>query len=282
MLASGFSNAPLTRTLLTGVVVLSVLASITDTKYYLWIAVKPHLQENRQFWRLLTWQLCYTNSVEVLFAAMTLYQLRVIERLWGTRKFGVSTASAAERTETNTPTQSFLVSTLPYTTLVPPLLVALVLRPLSFGRIGYLPAGPTAIIFALLAQYHAAIPYLYKYQVSAAETGPSLMLTSKSTSYLLPAQLAFSQFPGSAVAALVGGVVGIAYRRELLPGGAARWRLPDMTGKRAERERFEGLRRRMEGDAANASGADTSSDATGNRRRRGFARSILDQFRAAY
>lgn len=89
MLASGFSNAPLSRTLLTSLVVLSVLASITDTKYYLWIAVKPHLQDHRQFWRLLTWQLCYTNSTEVLFGAMTLYQLRVIERLWGTRKLGV-------------------------------------------------------------------------------------------------------------------------------------------------------------------------------------------------
>ncbi|KAF2153847.1 hypothetical protein K461DRAFT_276896 [Myriangium duriaei CBS 260.36] len=264
MLASGFSNAPLSRTLLTAVVVLSIIASITDTKYYFWIAIKPHLNEYRQFWRLLTWQLCYTNSTEVLFAAMTLYQLRVIERLWGTRKFG-----------------SFLISTLPYTTLVPPLLVALILRPLTFGRLNYLPAGPTAVIFALLAQYHAAIPYLYKYQVSATEpAGPSLMLTSKSTSYLLPAQLALSQFPGSAIAALVGWIVGLAYRRELLPGGAARWRIPDVAGKRAERDRYEGLRRRMEGDAATASGTDVGN--TGNGRRRGVARAILDQFRGAF
>lgn len=270
MLASGFTNAPLSRTLLSAVVVLSVLASITDTKYYFWIAIKSHLFEHRQYWRMLTWQLCYTNSTEVLFAAMTLYQLRVIERLWGTRKFG-----------------SFLISTLPYTTLGPPLLIALVLRPLSFGRINYLPAGPTAIIFALLAQYHAAIPYLYKYQVSATDTmrpdaGTSLMLTSKSTSYLLPAQLALSQFPGSAIAALIGWVVGVAYRRELLPGGASRWRFPDMASKRAERDRYEGLRRRMEGDAATASGTDAGDAAAGHGRRRGVARAILDQFRGAF
>ena len=30
---------------------------------------------------------CYTNSTEVLFAALTLYHMRIIERLWGTRKF---------------------------------------------------------------------------------------------------------------------------------------------------------------------------------------------------
>ncbi|PNS16676.1 hypothetical protein CAC42_4640 [Sphaceloma murrayae] len=266
MLASGFSNAPISRTLLVCVVVSSILASLTDTKYYFWIAVKPHLRDYHQWWRLLTWQACYTNSTEVLFAAMTLYQLRIIERLWGTRKFG-----------------SFLLSTLPYTTLLPPLLLALLFRPLSFSRINYLPAGPTPIIFALLAQYHAAIPHLYKYQVSAspssADAFPStFMLTSKSTSYLLPAQLALSQFPGSAIGAAVGWFVGYAYRRELLPGAAA-WRLPDFEGKRAERERFEGLRRRMEGDAASASGVEAAG---GESRRRGVAGALLDQFRGAF
>lgn len=106
------------------------------------------------------------------------------------------------------------------------------------------------------------------------------MLTSKSTSYLLPAQLALSQFPGSAIGAVLGWCIGYAYRRELLPG-AASWRLPDWEGKRAERERFEGLRRRMEGDAASASGVDTGT-VNGGERRRGVARAILDQFRGAF
>ena len=33
--------------------------------------------------------MCYTNSTELLFATMTLYHLRIIERLWGERKFAV-------------------------------------------------------------------------------------------------------------------------------------------------------------------------------------------------
>lgn len=37
-------------------------------------------------------QICFTNSTEVLFAAVSLYNLRVIERLWGSRKFAVRTA----------------------------------------------------------------------------------------------------------------------------------------------------------------------------------------------
>jgi hypothetical protein len=91
MLASGFTNAPITQLLLLGVVGSAIIASLTDTKYFLWIEVRPHLLDYWQYWRLLTWQLAYTNSAEVLFAAMTFYQLRVIERLWGSRKFAVGT-----------------------------------------------------------------------------------------------------------------------------------------------------------------------------------------------
>lgn len=89
MLASGFTNAPVSQLLVFGIVASSFVASLTDAKYYFWIEVRPHLFDYWQFWRLLTWQLCYTNSTEVLFAAMTFYQLRVIERLWGSRKFAV-------------------------------------------------------------------------------------------------------------------------------------------------------------------------------------------------
>jgi len=100
MLASGFTNAPVSKALVVGVVLSSLLVTLTDTKFYFWIEVRPHLLEYRQFWRLLTWQLCYTNSTEVLFAAMTFYQLRVIERLWGSRKFAVCGTSCPEITLT--------------------------------------------------------------------------------------------------------------------------------------------------------------------------------------
>lgn len=90
MQTSGFGNAPVSRWLVILVIVASTLATITDTKILFWISVNPHLTTYRQYWRLLTWQVCYTNSTEVLFAALTLYQMRVIERLWGSRKFLVS------------------------------------------------------------------------------------------------------------------------------------------------------------------------------------------------
>lgn len=59
-------------------------------KHYAYILIDPHLLRYGQFWRLLTYQLCYTNSAEVLFAAMSLYNLRTVERMWGSRKYAVS------------------------------------------------------------------------------------------------------------------------------------------------------------------------------------------------
>ncbi|RMY27397.1 hypothetical protein D0866_10179 [Hortaea werneckii] len=286
MITSGFTNAPVTKLLVFGIILTSFLATLTDTKYFFWIEVRPHLLDYAQFWRLLTWQVCYTNSTEVLFAGMSLYQLRIIERLWGTRKFAVGRNTYREF-DIRGRTQSFLIATLPYTTLLPPILLATIIRPISGAYINYLPAGPTPILFALLAQYHAAIPYIYKYRLSSPipATGSSerehgLELTSKATSYLLPLQLAFSQLPGSAIAAGIGWVVGFAYRREVLPG-AARWRVPSwVIGDSGQKERYASLRRRMEGEAGRATGIQTQRQGEGARRR-GMVGGLIDQFRGA-
>lgn len=173
--------------------------------------------------------------------------------------------------------------------MLPPLLLVAVIRPLSFGRINYLPAGPTPLLFALLAQYHAAIPSIYKYRVSspvsaAGSTDASheygLDLTSKSTSYLLPIQLALSQFPGSLITAAVGWLIGFAYRREILPG-AARWRVPAwVMSDAAQKEQYDSLRRRMEGEAGRATGVQGQPQ-HGEVRRRGFIGGLLDQYRGA-
>ena len=90
MITSGFTNAPVSQFLVFSTVIGALVASLTDTRYYIHIEVVPHIWNYGQFWRLLTWQACFTNSTEVLFAVLSFYQLRVIERLWGSRKFAVS------------------------------------------------------------------------------------------------------------------------------------------------------------------------------------------------
>ncbi|KZF24840.1 hypothetical protein L228DRAFT_243570 [Xylona heveae TC161] len=266
MLTSGFTNAPISKFLLFALVISSLLVSIADIKYLFYIRVVPHLWRYKQGWRLLVWQTCYTNSTEVLFATMLLYHLRVVERLWGSRKFA-----------------SFLLSTLPYNTILPPMLLALVVRPLSFDRANYLPAGPTPIIFSLLAQYHAAIPHMYQFKVATSSSSGALLFSSKSFTYLLAFQLAFSSFPGSTLSALVGWCVGYAWRNEILPG-ASKWRIPAWLMKdKAQGQRFEGLRRRLEGEeaVAAASGAGGRDRGEG-RQRRTLGTQILDQFRGNF
>jgi hypothetical protein len=90
MLSSGFADAPVSRALVYGIVMTSLLVSILDIKHYFYIQVDLHLWKYHQLWRIFIYQFCYLNSTEVLFAAMTFYNLRGIERLWGSRKFAVS------------------------------------------------------------------------------------------------------------------------------------------------------------------------------------------------
>lgn len=140
-----------------------------------------------------------------------------------------------------------------------------------------MPAGPTPIIFAILAQYHAVIPHIYRYRVAASAAPPTndqfvgLTFSDKSYRYALAIQLALFQWPGSLLGALVGWVVGYSWRNDFLPGAMTKWRLPGwMVGVRGQRRRneFEGLQRRLEseGSTATASGAQ-GVDADAGRRR---------------
>lgn len=92
MISSGFTNAPVSQFLVFGTVIGALAATITDTRYYLPIAVVPHVWGYGQLWRFVTWSWVFTNSTEVLFGVLSLYQLRVVERLWGSRKFLVRRA----------------------------------------------------------------------------------------------------------------------------------------------------------------------------------------------
>ncbi|KFY82278.1 hypothetical protein V500_10665 [Pseudogymnoascus sp. VKM F-4518 (FW-2643)] len=276
MHSSGFAGAPVSRSLVLGIIAASILVSVTDIKYYFWIQVDPHFWKYGQLWRAFIYQLCYTNSSEVLMAAMTLYSLRGIERLWGSRKFA-----------------SFLLVLFPLTALLPPLILALVIRPLSFNRINYLPAGLTPLIYALLAQYHAAIPHTYKYRIAASPAPPAnapftgLTFSDKSYTYLLVGQLALAQFPGSLLGAMIGWAVGYLWRNEALPGVMVSWRVPGWVVGIAPQKRgegFEGLRRRLEEENTNAAAATGSDGRQGGNvaPRRTLGRQLVDQFRGAF
>ncbi|CAP71022.1 uncharacterized protein PODANS_6_3930 [Podospora anserina S mat+] len=274
-----FTNAPVTRTLVVGFVGASIAASLLDIKHYFYISIGTHILQYHQLWRVLAYQLCYLNSSEVLFGAMALYNMRTIEQRWGSRKYA-----------------SFILVTALFTSIVPPLILTAFLRPLSFGVLDFLPAGPTPIIFAILAQYHAMIPHMYKYKVALA-TGPptgqdsaALTFSDKSTKYMMAGQLAMSQFPGSLLGAVVGWLVGYAWRNEALPGVLTRWRVPGwvvgMRGQKTNAE-FENMRRRLESEGAStgtASGIQQqqAGPTEGNNRRRTMGQQLIDEVRGAF
>ncbi|KAG4034952.1 hypothetical protein MFRU_002g03010 [Monilinia fructicola] len=272
MLSTGFTDVPVTRSLVYGIVATSFLASITDSKHLFYIQADPHLLRYHQLWRMFTYQLCYTNSTEVFFGAITYYNMRVVERLWGSRRFA-----------------SFLLISFCFTSIISPILLVL-LRPLSLYAINYLPAGPTALIFAILAQYHAVIPHQYKYKVAATSAPMTednfvgVTFSDKSYIYLLAIQLGLSQFPGSVISAVVGWIIGYCWRNDVLPAAITRWRLPGwMVGVQTKKrsEGFEGMRRRLEGEnTAAATGSDGQLGGEVGRRRT-LANQFIDQFRGA-
>ncbi|KAK5662862.1 hypothetical protein OQA88_6273 [Cercophora sp. LCS_1] len=271
-----FTNAPVTRSLVLGTIGLSIATSLLDIKHYFYISVGTHIWRYRQLWRIFAYQLCYTNSSEVLFASMALYNMRSIEQLWGSRKYA-----------------SFILVCSLLTSTIPPLLMTLLIRPLSFGLIDFLPSGPTPIIFAILAQYHAVVPHTYKYKVALSTGAPTnedaagLTFSDKSSRYLLALQLALFQWPGSLLGAVVGWVVGYCWRNELLPGVLTQWRIPGwMVGIRNQKRNggFEGLQRRLEGESSSTgatTGVQTTTETEPNRRRT-MGQQLLDEVRGAF
>jgi hypothetical protein len=178
-----------------------------------------------------------------------------------------------------------------------------VLRPITRDLLNYMPSGPTPLVYAVLAQYHAMVPHMYKYRVATSASPPStdpftgMTFSDKTYKYAIAVHLALLQWPGSLLGALVGWVVGYAWRQDLLPASLVAWRLPGwMVGldvHRRSRE-FEGLRRRLEGEnggaaggqqgTATATGASSQGQRDGQqaeRRRRTMGQQIMDQFREA-
>ena len=182
-----------------------------------------------------------------------------------------------------TSTQSFLITSYLLTSLAVPTLLTLLISPLTAQKMTYLPAGPTPTLFAVLAQYHAIVPYIYQYrlvfpgnnnpqreqqqqsQLQSSQTElKALTFSDKSYKYILALQPLLFQFPASIPGAFAGWVLGHAHRYELLPPGLTHWRVPAWLVGHRPRVRgggdgFEGLQRRLEDESAAATTATGAS-----------------------
>ncbi len=218
--------------------------------------------------------MAYASATEVLVSTALLYQFRVLERIWGARKYASFVAAV------------FWVNV----ALVP--VTCLVLKICTLGSYNYIPSGLVGVVFACLSAWREEVPRLYRYKVltgsavAGNQDAPGVVLSDKSTTYLLAAQLALSQFPYQLMPAAIGWVVGSAWLGELLPGRLGRWRVPawvvGQSVRSKERGQYEGLRRRLEEEGSAADGMRNVSDqqaARGNdHERRGFLRQIGSYF----
>jgi hypothetical protein len=85
----GFKNTPVTKHVLIGILATSTFTSLLTLKPYTHIQIVPHLLQQWQWWRIPIWMATYSNAGEVLFACLTVYNLRGLERIFGSRKYAV-------------------------------------------------------------------------------------------------------------------------------------------------------------------------------------------------
>ncbi|GAA6008759.1 hypothetical protein JCM11491_003424 [Sporobolomyces phaffii] len=203
-MASTLVGAPVSKGLIVSLCGCSLLAAITTTQHYFNVPVfgYPHISRDHQFWRFATRWFVWTNSSEVLLAVFILWYASLeVERIWGSRKFA-----------------SFLVSVLALSSAIE--VVALVI----FSRAGLrsLPAGPFALIFAIVYQSHRLVPSLYTFELFH----PRILLNNRYPLYVLSLLLLTSQPPVSALLGLCGILASALYTSTALPLWFRHWRLP--------------------------------------------------------
>ena len=269
---SGFTHVPCSRFLILGSILSSICVSILDIKHLAPLKFTPHLWPYLQFDRIVTFQFAYTSATELLISTILLYQFRVLERIWGTRKYA-----------------SFILASFGLNMVLVPV-VGSVMKILTLGGYNYIPSGMVGVVFAALSVWGEEIPRMYSYKIITGAEGAGdqdsagVVLSDKSTTYFMAAQLALSQFPYQILPALIGWVVGSAWTGGLLPGGLDRRRVPSWvvgeTKASKERGQFEGLRRRLEEEGSAADGMRNVSDQQENRPedRRGFLAQVGGYF----
>ncbi|KAI8983534.1 hypothetical protein BDB01DRAFT_791176 [Pilobolus umbonatus] len=194
---AGFYNVPATKLLLLFYGSCSLLSAIFNLKQYFFLQLDPHITVHHQFWRLLTSQLAFANSVDVFYGSILIYAMRMIERQYGTTKYIAFISLSA------------VISTI--------LEVLVLMVGVRFG-LKYIPGGPYAVIFSSIYQFYSIIPITYRFRIFG------VVVTDKLFLYILAFQLAISQSMETIIPTLCGLFTGLLYRTDI--GNIKQWRFP--------------------------------------------------------
>lgn len=90
MVVVGFAYAPLTKVVMAGLCLTSLLVSLLSLKLYIPFHFDPHILIYHQYWQAWAYHVAFTNSSELFLGIMILYYgARHVERACGSRKYGV-------------------------------------------------------------------------------------------------------------------------------------------------------------------------------------------------
>jgi membrane associated rhomboid family serine protease len=189
---SGFHNAPVSKAVLTLTLLGSLITSATRSGTILSLSSKP-IFIKYEYWRIFSYQLCFASAGELVVGLALLYQFRLFERHWGSRKFG-----------------TFLL----ISSMISAFLGCCVVSALHGSHrpphMESLPLGPYGFIFSCLVQWFFEIPISHSVRIMG------INISDKSFVYLLAFQLSVSFQPSSIVAAFIGIIAGLCYRTHTL------------------------------------------------------------------
>ncbi|TBU33062.1 hypothetical protein BD309DRAFT_971994 [Dichomitus squalens] len=206
-----FEYATVTKALMFGIALTSVVAGIFDLKHYLNLQLVPHISKHHQYWRLFVHQFACASSSDLLLTELLLYNVGIpIERGFG----GVKYASFFVISAVTTMLVSFVTLLLCQLTAV---------TRTTFNNI---PAGPIAIIFAVVYQYMRLVPSAYHFKVFGVGMSDKIWV------YAIAIQLALARLPSTLLPTVVGLFVGYLYRSDFLQ--LKSWRIPPKAVKLAE------------------------------------------------
>ncbi|KAJ1822031.1 hypothetical protein GGH91_001446 [Coemansia sp. RSA 2671] len=193
MTASGLQGAPVTKLWLTGIGLASALAGLFGWRHNLrlQLAAAPN---GLQFWRLLTSLSGFSTWPEVLAALVLAYELRVVERVFGSRRFA-----------------SFLV-------VAGIVGQALTVAAMQLAGLRAVAGGPYALLLACVCQYWRLVPRSYYVRVAGVAVPDTWGVYAAAACLVAPRLLV------AAVPAGAGVVAGMAYSADV--AGLGRWRLP--------------------------------------------------------
>ncbi|KAJ2659276.1 hypothetical protein IWW48_003613 [Coemansia sp. RSA 1200] len=85
--ANGLAGAPLTKLWLYVVLLGTMVTTTMNWRHYMRLRVVPYIVRDWQVWRCATSLVSFSTYTELAIGMLVIYQLRVVERVFGTRKY---------------------------------------------------------------------------------------------------------------------------------------------------------------------------------------------------